>query len=290
MSDELLGFDRRTAERVLAQTIRGESQPIAFANSQFTSGVGALVSHTVVLKITNTNPTNGFWKCKWASVEILATGSPAITFTDEAVEGWAYGLNDASLQQDVYYLAQFRGYKPDDGLALFVIGAASVVLVKCTNATPVNIGGRFIYNGSIQNFRPSNLTFNNAKTCWIHDANNSQTLLLNNIYLGLINGKHTDTLPIVLIEDFNLSFTDAATATTHNQIRRINWISTPTAYDPTKGDVIVTYDAATRVLNVRLNGQTNIWSPVFGCSSNQHQFRDLNFQNGMLKTVSALHF
>lgn len=251
-------------------------------------GIG-IAQHTAIIRITNTNPTNGLWKCKWQTSALKSTGTPAITFTDAGEEGWAYGLTDGTLQENVYYLAQFRGIKPDDKKAVFVVGTASVVIVRCVNQTPTNIGGKFIFAGNIQRFRSTTINLSDQKDCWIHECNNAEALKVNEKYLGFIAGKFTDQKDIVLIQDTGVSVKDLHTGITYDRVKTIEYDSAPTAYDNTKGDYVFTWTANTRTLKERLNGHTGMTSPVYACSAGVFQYRDEDHRNGLLKTISALH-
>lgn len=285
----MYGFDKLTAERVVEAARLTLQHPMGADRAKENSLVGALPPHTVIFKVTNTNPTNGFWQCNWCSTDIINTGDPAITFATEGEQGWAYGLNGAVLQQDQFYFGQFRGYKPDDSRAVFVASVASTVVVKCTSATPTQQGSIFIFPGVIQTWRGSNLTFGNSKVVWLQDVNNANPLTLDRRYLGLILGNRTsDGIPVVAVEHNTgggtITVKDLHTNTTLTGITTIEWLSTATAYDNTKGDIVLT-NPSTGVAQIRLNGHTGSKAFVVGCLNQQLQFETVSWANGLTKTV-----
>lgn len=196
---EFIGFDNSTAVRVLAATRKVEATRPGFHDRDRGNAVTAAVPPLMVIfRVTNTNPTQGFWRCRWLSTEVLSSGTPALAFTMTTEDGWAYGLSNFSLQQDVDYFGYFVGYKPNDGLAVFVTSVASVVTVKNTSAAPTS--GVF-YSGLIQNYRASTQAFNDGVACWVQDVNGNTQLELNKRWIGYIVGVHTDGKAIVLMRD-----------------------------------------------------------------------------------------
>lgn len=120
---EPVSFDKATAEKVLQATKMTLAHPLGQSVPTPNSVTGAMVAHTVVLRVIAAGTTNGFYQCKWVTTNITAAGSPAITFDETAaVQGWVYGLNGITLNNQEYYFGQLRGIKPDDNRAVFVVG------------------------------------------------------------------------------------------------------------------------------------------------------------------------
>jgi hypothetical protein len=88
----------------------------------------------------------------------------------------------------------------------------------------------------------------------------------------------------------NLTIFDAFTGQTFSNVKYIYWDSTPSAWDPSHGDIVWSWiDQTNGVIYGRMNGDTETTSPVYACDDQGLHYRDWDIRNGLVKKIGPLH-
>lgn len=81
---------------------------------------------------------------------------------------------------------------------------------------------------------------------------------------------------------------DVFSGTVYTDVWELEFDSTPTPYDSSKGDYVFTWNSTTHVLRVRLNGHTGNQRFLELCQGGNLLGRTMDCRNGLVKTIGAL--
>lgn len=87
------------------------------------------------------------------------------------------------------------------------------------------------------------------------------------------------------VVDRELDIVDLFSGANYADVYTLQFDSTPTAYDSTKGDFVFTWDSTNHILTVRLNGHTGTQRYIELCQSGNLLGRNNDFRNGLLKII-----
>lgn len=98
---------------------------------------------------------------------------------------------------------------------------------------------------------------------------------------------HSDRIAKVVYNGIDIK--DLHTGTTYTDVWKIEYDSTPTVYDNTKGDYVFTFttSASERTLKIRLNGFTGNQDWLTRCVSGDLKKKNMTCSNGLVKVLSA---
>ena len=185
-----------------------------------------------------------------------------------------------------FCLVQQEYYDPTYDWIFSVLGStgASGGISYAKALTNTSSGGRF--DARLQGVNPDGTLTDpiSGGSVWLRDGNNRTYLVQDQIYMCALTGS-TLGRPVYTTIDTGLSIYDMHTAQWFQGVWELQIDSTPTTYNPALGDFAYVWDAATRTLTMRLNGQTGNFDFVTRCDSGDLYKRNIAWSNGLTKTV-----